>query len=204
MFWLSAYHLDGLRLDAIHTVYDNGAIHFWEYTSEKVKELSRKTGRTIHLIAESDLNSPKVINSPKMGGFGFDAQWLDDFHHALYVLLDKKGQQYFSDFGAMEQLCKAIEKGFVLSGEYVQFRKRKYGRSSEGIPGDKFIVFSQNHDQIGNRMLGERLSILISFEALKLAAAAVILSPYIPMFFMGKSMGKKIHFYTLLATQNLS
>jgi maltooligosyltrehalose trehalohydrolase len=191
LFWFENYHLDGLRLDAIHTVYDNGAIHFWEYTTEKVKELSKRTGRNLYLIAESDLNSPKVINSPHIGGYGFNAQWLDDFHHALYVLLDKKGQQYFADFGAMEQLCKAIEKGFVLSGEYVQFRKRKYGRSSAGVPGDKFIVFSQNHDQIGNRMLGERLSILIPFEALKLAAAAVILSPYIPMLFMGEEYGEE-------------
>jgi maltooligosyltrehalose trehalohydrolase len=186
LFWFENYHIDGLRLDAIHMVFDMSAIHFWEYVNEKVKKFSVQNGKRIYMIAESDMNSPKVIRSPEVGGYGFDLQWLDDFHHALYVLLDPKGQQYFADFGAIEQLEKAIKDGFVHSGEYVEFRRRKYGRSSAGVPGDKFITFIQNHDQIGNRVLGERLSVLISFDALKMAAAMVLLSPYIPMLFMGE------------------
>jgi maltooligosyltrehalose trehalohydrolase len=190
LFWLEKYHLDGLRLDAIHMVFDMGAIHFWEYVNEKVKKFSVQSGRRTYMIAESDMNSPKVIKSPEVGGYGFDLQWLDDFHHALYVLLDPKGQQYFADFGKREQLEKAIKDGFVHSGEYVEFRHRRYGRSSAGVSADKFISFIQNHDQIGNRMLGERLSVLISFDALKLAAAIVLLSPYIPMLFMGEEYGE--------------
>jgi maltooligosyltrehalose trehalohydrolase len=186
LHWLENYHIDGLRLDAIHMVFDISAIHFWEYVNEKVKRYAVQSGRRIYMIAESDMNSPKVIKSPEVGGYGFDLQWLDDFHHALYVLLDPKGQQYFADFGAKEQLEKALKDGFVHSGEYVEFRRRKYGRSSAGVPGDKFITFIQNHDQIGNRMLGERLSVLVSFDALKLGAAMVLLSPYIPMLFMGE------------------
>ncbi|WP_234734470.1 malto-oligosyltrehalose trehalohydrolase [Tellurirhabdus bombi] len=193
--WFELYHIDGLRLDAIHTIYDVGAVHFWELMHHKVKALEQKMGRTLHLIAESDLNDPRVIKSPEMGGFGFTAQWLDDFHHASYVLLHPEGKDRYGDFGQMEQLAKAYTDGFVHSGEYVDFRKRQYGASSAGIPGDKFIVFNQNHDQIGNRVGGERLSMLVSFERLKMAAAAIMLSPYIPMLFMGEEYAADTPFF---------
>lgn len=193
--WLENYHVDGLRLDAIHTIFDNGAVHLWELMHEKIEPYEVRLGKKFYFIAESDLNDPRVIRSKEMGGYRFDAQWLDDFHHALYVLLDKKGISLYEDFGMMEQLAKAYTDGFVHSGEYVRFRKRKYGASSAGIPGNKFVVFNQNHDQVGNRVMGERLSVLIDFERLKLAAAALLLSPYIPLFFMGEDYGEDNPFF---------
>ncbi len=193
--WATNYHIDGLRVDAIHAIYDFGAIHFWELTRKKVKEIEMKTGRRFFMIAESDLNNPAVVKSTETGGYGFDAQWLDDFHHSLYVILDKEGKNRYEDFGKVEQLAKAYTDGFVHSGEYVRFRKKKYGASSVGIDGSKFVVFNQNHDQIGNRVDGNRLSSLVSFDHLKVAAAAILLSPYIPMLFMGEEYGEDNPFY---------
>ena len=193
--WFEVYHLDGLRLDAVHTIYDTGAVSFWEFLHQKIKRLQQRVGRTFYLIAESDLNSPRVVKSPEIGGHGFDAQWLDDFHHARDVLLDPAGRERYEDFGQMEQLAKAYTDGFVHSGEYVKFRKRKHGASSVGLPGDQFVVFNQNHDQIGNRVGGERLSLLVDFERQKLAAAAILLSPYVPMLFMGEEYGEDTPFF---------
>jgi maltooligosyltrehalose trehalohydrolase len=146
-------------------------------------------------VAESDLNSPRVIRSPDMGGLGFDAQWMDDFHHTLYVLLDKKGISHYRDFGRPDQLSKAFTDGFVHSGQWVDFRKRTHGASSAGIPGQHFIVFNQNHDLPGNRPGGERLSSLVDFERLKLAAGALLLSPYLPLLFMGEEYGENAPFF---------
>jgi maltooligosyltrehalose trehalohydrolase len=193
--WAEHYHIDGLRLDAIHEIFDRNAVTIWDLLHIRVKEWQQRSGRILYLIAESDLNSPRVIRSPEIGGYGFDAQWLDDFHHALYVLLDKEGLQHYRDFGRLEQFAKAYTEGFVHSGQYVQFRQRKHGASSAGICGDRFIVFNQNHDLPGNRPGGERLSVLVDFKKLKLAAAALLLSPYIPMLFMGEEYGEKAPFY---------
>ncbi|GAB2793644.1 malto-oligosyltrehalose trehalohydrolase [Rhabdobacter roseus] len=193
--WFETYHLDGLRLDAVHTIYDTGAVSFWEFLHHKIRSLQQRVGRTFYLIAESDLNSPRVVKSPEVGGMGFEAQWLDDFHHSLYVLLDPAGRERYADFGHLEQLAKAYTDGFVHSGEYVKFRKRKHGASSVGIPGDQFVVFNQNHDQIGNRVGGERLCMLVDFERQKLAAAAILLSPYVPMLFMGEEYGDQSPFF---------
>ncbi len=195
LFLLEEYHLDGLRLDAIHMAFDTGAVHFWEYTNLKVQQLSQKLGRPLHMVAESDLNSPRVINAPELGGYGFKAQWLDDFHHALYVLLDQKGKDRYKDFGKLEQLAKAYTDGFVHSGDYVSFRKRKYGASSAGIPGNKFVIFNLNHDQVGNRVKGERLCVLVNQERLKIAAAAILLAPYVPLLFMGEEYADEAPFY---------
>jgi maltooligosyltrehalose trehalohydrolase len=194
-FWATQYHLDGLRLDAIHTVYDTGAVHFWEYTYDTLKHVREQTGRTFYLIAESDLNSPRVIQSPEIGGFGFRAQWLDDFHHALYVLLNERGRRRYEDFGALEHLAKAIKEGYVHSGDYVKFRKKKFGRSSAGINGDHFVVFTHNHDQVGNHPRGQRWAGMMDFERLKLGAAVMLLSPYVPMLFMGEEYGEDNPFY---------
>jgi len=195
LFWFEYYHIDGLRCDAIHEMFDSGAVHFWELLYNSTTKLAARLGRQLHLIAESDLNSPKVVKHPDCGGWGFSAQWLDDFHHALYVILDPKGKERYEDFGALAQLAKAYTDGFVHSGSYVKFRKRRYGSSSAGIKGDKFIVFNQNHDQVGNRVGGERLSCLMGFEQLKVAAAAMLLSPYIPMLFMGEEYGETAPFF---------
>lgn len=193
--WFSNYHIDGLRVDAIHMIYDSGAVNFWNLVREKTDLLQHLTGRKFLLIAESDLNSPKVVKPVEYGGYGFDSQWLDDFHHALYVILDTEGKSRYGDFGKIEQLAKAYTDGFVHSGEFVKFRKRKHGASSSGIPGDKFVVFNLNHDQVGNRVNGERLSMLVDLELQKVASAALFLSPYIPLLFMGEEYGEDNPFY---------
>lgn len=195
LYWFEHFHIDGLRCDAVHTVFDNGAVHFWQYTSEKVEALEQKLRRTLHLVAESDLNSSKVVTPPERGGFGFDGQWLDDFHHALYVKLNPTDKDRYYDFGSMAQVVKAYNEGFVHSGEWVKFRKRKHGASSKGIPGNRFVAFNLNHDQVGNRAGGERLCMLVNFERVKIAAAALLLAPYVPMLFMGEEYGDQTPFF---------
>lgn len=199
LYWFEHFHIDGLRCDAIHSVTDNSAIHFWEYTNTAIRQLEQKLGKTFHMIAESDLNSPKVIREVESGGYGFTAQWLDDFHHSLYTILDKQGKERYEDYGSLEQLAKGYTDGFVLSGEWVKFRKKKYGASSAGISGDKFIVFNQNHDQIGNRVKGERLCELVDGKRLKVAAAAILLAPYVPMLFMGEEYADESPFYYFIS-----
>jgi maltooligosyltrehalose trehalohydrolase len=159
--------------------------------NEKVDAFSIQKGRRFYMIAESDLNDTKVITPREKGGFGFDTQWMDDFHHALHALLTKETTGYYSDFGNIESLAKSIQDGFVHDGYYSEHRKRKFGNSSAGISGEHFVVCTQNHDQVGNRMLGERLSKLVSFEALKVAAATMLVSPYVPMLFMGEEYAEE-------------
>ena len=195
IFWSEYYHLDGLRMDAIHEIFDKGAFSFWELVHQKLDTHQQRSRRLFHLIAESDLNSPRVTRPIETGGMGFDAQWLDDFHHALYVLLDDKGRERYADFGTVEQLAKAYKDGFVHSGGYVKFRKRKHGVSSAGIRGASFVAFNLNHDQAGNRAGGERPSQLISVERQKVAMAALMLSPYVPMLFMGEEYGEDTPFF---------
>ncbi len=204
LYWFEQFHIDGLRCDAVHTVFDNGAEHFWQLTSEKVSALEKKLGRPLYLVAESDLNSPRVVRSTEEGGYGFTGQWLDDFHHALYVKLNPADRYRYYDFGRMDQLVKAYNEGFVHSGEWVKFRKRKHGASSKGIPGDKFIAFNLNHDQVGNRVGGERLCMLVNFERVKLAAAALLLSPYVPMLFMGEEYGDDTPFFYFVSHSDKS
>jgi maltooligosyltrehalose trehalohydrolase len=195
IYWFELYHIDCLRCDAIHAIFDTGAVHFWEMTYQKIRQLEEAIGRPFHLIAESDLNSPKVVKSPAEGGYGFNAQWLDDFHHVVYKLINPSDKERYCDFGTIEQLVKAYNEGFVHSGQWVKFRKRKYGISSAGIPGDKFVVFNQNHDQVGNRADGKRLCMLVDHERMKLSAAAVLLAPYVPMLFMGEEYADPSPFY---------
>jgi maltooligosyltrehalose trehalohydrolase len=195
LYWFEYFHFDGLRFDAIHAVFDNGAVHFWELMNAEVEKLSRRLGRRLYTIAESDLNNPKVLMGSGRFGYGFSAQWLDDFHHSIYALTDKNGRERYYDFGRLEQFAKALKEGFVHAGEYVKFRKRKFGRTSAGLSGDQFVVFIQNHDQVGNRILGERISKLMNFEMLKISAAALLLSPYIPMLFMGEEYADDAPFF---------
>lgn len=190
LHWFHHFHIDGLRLDAIHAIIDTGAIHVLQYINEVVECYTQHAQKPVHMIAESDLNTPRVIQNAKTNGYGFDAQWLDDFHHALFVLLYPEGKERYEDFGTVHQLAKAYTEGFVHSGEYVKARQRKYGASSAGIPGFKFISFIQNHDQVGNHKNGERLSVLLTDAQLRVAAAATLLSPYVPMLFMGEEYGE--------------
>lgn len=193
--WFTHYHIDALRLDAIHAIYDMSAIPFLQELAERVKAFSARKGKRFHLIAESALNDAKITRPKELGGYGIDAQWCDDFHHALHSLLTGENQGYYMDFGGVEHLVKALQEGFVYSGQYSRYRKHCFGNSSKDRAPRQFIVFAQNHDQIGNRMLGERLSTLVSFEALKLAAGTVVFSPYIPLFFMGEEYGEESPFY---------
>ncbi|MFA5039220.1 MAG: malto-oligosyltrehalose trehalohydrolase [Candidatus Omnitrophota bacterium] len=182
LYWFRHYHVDALRLDAVHGMHDMSAKHFLKELCEEISLFPRK----VYLIAESDLNDVRAIGPFDKGGWGLDAQWNDDFHHALHALLTNERQGYYGDFGKVAHLAKAQKEGFVYSWDYSSFRRRFHGSSSSEVSAKHFIVYSQNHDQIGNRLKGERLSGLISFEGLKLAAAAVLLSPYIPLIFMGE------------------
>ena len=195
LFWARHYHLDGLRLDAVHEIYDRNAHSIWDDIESTVRNWTDRSGRNFYLIAESDTNDPRTVQSAACGGRGFHAQWLDDFHHALYVLLDREGRAHYQDYGELQQLAKAYTDGFVFSGEYCRFRRRKHGASSAGLPGERFVVFNQNHDLPGNRPDGARMSTLLDSERLRLAAAAVILSPYLPMLFMGEEYGDDSPFY---------
>jgi len=194
LHWFKNYHVDALRLDAIHGISDLSARPFLQELSERIEEFSSHEGKKFFLIAESDLNDSKVTRPRELGGYGIDAQWCDDFHHSVHTFLTGESQGYYIDFGRTEHLVKSIREGFVYSGQYSQYRKRNHGNSSKDRPAEQFIVFSQNHDQIGNRMFGERLSTVVSFESLKLAAGVVLFSPYIPLLFMGEEYGEDAPF----------
>ena len=187
--WETEFHVDVLRIDAIHGIFDFSTKHFLKELGEAVHHRAEELGRHAYVIPESDLNDVRVINPAEIGGHGLDAQWNDDFHHALHALLTGERSGYYQDFGNIMHLEKAFREGFVYSGEYSAFRKRRHGSSSKERPAHEFVVFSQNHDQVGNRMKGERLSSMVSFEQLKLAAGVVLLSPFIPLLFMGEEYG---------------
>ncbi len=192
--WFGDYHMDALRLDAIHGMTDMSAVPFLRELAGAVQSFSALSGRDFYLIAESDLNDPKVVRPEVRGGFGLHAQWNDDFHHAVHTLLTGEREGYYTDFGLLDHLSTAYREGFVYSGQYSAYRRRRHGASSQDLPPEKFVVFCQNHDQVGNRMLGERLSALVPFEALKLAAGLVILSPNIPLLFMGEEYAEEAPF----------
>jgi len=194
LYWFQNYHIDALRLDAIHAIYDLGAKHFLEELGESVAILSKQTGRELYLIAESDLNDVRIIRDRSLGGHGMNAQWSDDFHHSLHTLITGEQLGYYQDFGNCEYMAKAFKESFVYSWKYSANRQRYHGSDAKDLSGKQFVICSQNHDQIGNRMLGERLSQLVSFEALKLIAGAVLLSPYIPLLFMGEEYGEESPF----------
>ncbi len=186
LMWLRDYHFDGLRLDAVHAFYDSSAIHFLEDLSAEVDALSAHLGRYLVLIAESDLNDPRIVTPREAGGFGIDAQWSDDFHHALHTVLTGENKGYYEDFGSLAQLAKALRQAFVYDGIHSPHRKRKHGRPIIGLSGHHFLAYAQNHDQIGNRANGERLSHLVSVGKSKIAAALVLTSAFVPMLFQGE------------------
>ncbi len=194
LYWLTDYHIDALRLDAVDTIYDFGARHILADLADAVHEQGRQLGRNVFLIAESDLNDVRIVNPPGLGGYGIDAQWSDDFHHALHALLTGERKGYYQDFGTITHVEKAFRDGFVNAGTYSAYRKRRHGNSSRHIPKRRFVVCSQNHDQVGNRMLGERLSTITGFEQHKLAAACVVLSPFLPLLFMGEEYAETAPF----------
>jgi maltooligosyltrehalose trehalohydrolase len=186
LMWFRDLHVDALRLDAVHAIKDFSSTHILQEIRFHIDELIKQTERNHYLIVESDLNDPKFINSVSKGGFGMDAQWVDEFHHALRVTAGGDKTGYYSDFNGIKDLAKAYKDAYVYDGQYSQHRKTFFGVPAKKNEGQQFIVFSQNHDQVGNRMFGERSSELYSFETQKLLASAVMFSPYIPMIFMGE------------------
>jgi len=198
LYWLTEYHVDGLRLDAIHGIFDFGARHILAAVAEAFHEQARRLGRLAWLIAESDLNDTRVIDPHELGGWGLDAQWSDDFHHAQHALLTGSRQGYFGDFGRVADLCKALERGFVYDGAYSRYRARRHGNASVARPGRQFVVAVQNHDQVANASLGRRLGTLVPPEAEKLAAALLLCAPNLPLLFMGQEWGARspFHYFT--------
>jgi maltooligosyltrehalose trehalohydrolase len=192
--WIADFHVDGLRLDAVHAIADNSERSFLLELGTEVKSLAGRLGRAVHVFPESDLNTLFFLRPPEHGGCGFDAQWTDDFHHALHTLLTGERSGYYQDFGGLGQMAKAMAGGFVYTGQYSPFRRRRHGVPADAMAGSRHVVCSQNHDQTGNRMKGERLSALIGFESLKLAAGAVLLSPFLPLLFMGEEYGETAPF----------
>jgi maltooligosyltrehalose trehalohydrolase len=190
IYWFENYHIDVLRLDAIHGIFDFGALHFLAELQERVEEAGKQLCRELILVAESDLNDPKVLQPRHQGGYGIRSQWSDDFHHSLHALLTKEAQGYYADFGSVSDLAAVLRHGWLFQGQYSRFRKRRHGGPAVGIPYSRFVVCSQNHDQVGNRACGERLSQLVSFEAQKLAAGVTLLSPFVPLLFMGEEYGE--------------
>jgi maltooligosyltrehalose trehalohydrolase len=192
--WVTNFHIDALRLDAIHAIVDPSARTFLEQLGGAVHAKAKELGRDVHLIPESNRNDARVVGTPEEGGWGFDAVWNDDFHHALHVLLTGERDGYYEDYSGIEDLACCYRDGFLYAGRYSKFRGKRYGSSSKHIPAKRFVVFAQNHDQVGNRRVGDRLSQSLSFEQLKLAAGTVLLSPYLPLLFMGEEYGESAPF----------
>jgi maltooligosyltrehalose trehalohydrolase len=195
LMWLRDFHFDGLRLDAVHGIVDMSATHFLEQLKIEVEQLSAQTGRRLALIPESDLNDPRLLWPREDGGFQLDAQWSDDFHHALHALLTGERDGYYSDFGSISNIAKALGHAFVYDGQYSPHRRRVHGRPVNDLKGHRFLGYLQNHDQIGNRALGERSSHLMSLKKLKIGAALVLTSPFLPMLFQGEEWGASTPFF---------
>jgi maltooligosyltrehalose trehalohydrolase len=204
LYWITEFHIDTLRLDAIHAIVDSSARPFLEELGSVVREQAEHLNREVHVIAESDRNDARVIRTREKGGYGLDAQWNDDFHHALHSLLTGETSGYYRDFGALDHMARAFTDGFVYSGQFSGYRQRRQGSPSRDLPAHRFVVFDQNHDQVGNRMLGERLSALVCFERLKLAAGVVLLSPFIPLLFMGEEFGETAPFHYFVSHSDLA
>jgi len=194
LMWLRDYHIDGLRLDAVHAFNDRTAIHFLEQLAGEVKRLEAKMGKHFVLIAESDLNDPRIVKAEEAGGYGLDAQWSDDFHHALFSTVSGERDGYYADFGSLAALAKSLKCVFVYDGNYSEYRGRNHGRQVVGLSGHRFVGFVQNHDQVGNRAQGERLSHEVSVGRAKIAAALVLTAPFVPMLFQGEEFGASAPF----------
>ncbi len=190
LYWISEFHIDALRLDAVQGIYDFGSLAFLEELSDEVHELGRQLGRKVQLIAESDLNDPKLVKAPQEGGFGLDAQWADDFHHTIHAALTGESNGYYKDFKDIATVADVYREPFFYARRYAPHRDRIHGRSPKGVPRQRFIVGIQNHDQTGNRPLGERLASLVDPARLRLGAAMMLLSPYVPLLFMGEEYGE--------------
>src|SRR5690606_10450912 len=180
------YHIDGLRLDAVHTIFDNSAMPFIEQLAAEVDQFELQHNRRKVLIAETDANDPRLIRPREAGGLGIDAQWADEVHHALHSYLAGEQGGYYTDFGSLEMLAVSMQQPFVFTGQYSKRRRQALGRRPLGALPSQFVVCTQNHDQIGNRAWGERLCHLVSGDRVKIAATLILLSPYVPLLFQGE------------------
>jgi maltooligosyltrehalose trehalohydrolase len=192
--WVSEFHIDALRLDAVHAIFDNSPKHILREIAEAVHDAGARLGRRIYVTAESDSNDSRLVERVEAGGHGLDAQWADDFHHSLHALLTGERSGYYLDFGSISDLAKSFANGFVFTGQKSEFRGAPRGTPAAHLPGERFVVCAQNHDQVGNRMLGERLTTLLTFEDLKLVAGVLLLSPFLPLLFMGEEWGETAPF----------
>lgn len=194
LMWFRDFHVDALRMDAVHAIKDFGPQHILSEIKIRVAQLVEETGRQHYLIIECDLNDIRFINPQDKAGFGMDSQWIDEFHHALRITAGGDQTGYYSDFNGIADLAKSYNDAYVYDGQYSPHRDKKFGVKATDNPGQQFIVFSQNHDQVGNRMLGERSSELFSFEMQKLMAGAVLTAPFLPMLFMGEEYSEPHRF----------
>lgn len=189
-YWIRDCHIDGLRLDAVHGIFDFSAVHLLEEIGDAAREEGRRAGRTVVVIAESDLNDPRMVRARDAHGLGMDAQWADDFHHAVHSALTGETKGYYADFAERADLARVLSDPFIYAGRYSTHRQRKHGASAAGISSDHFVVAIQNHDQVGNRATGDRLSILASPALVRAAAVLLLTTPYVPLLFMGEEYGE--------------
>jgi maltooligosyltrehalose trehalohydrolase len=194
LHWFRDYHIDGIRLDAILWIADSSPKHFLAELNQAVAAYGKEVKRKLYMIAETGYNEPVVLASPEAGGYGFDAQWLDDFQHSLFTQVTNEKASYYKDFTQLECLADAFTDAYVYVKKPPEFRRRQQAESFRQISAFRFVVFSQNHDQIGNRLLGDRLTSISGFEAAKVAAGLVLLSPYVPLLFMGEEYGETAPF----------
>ena len=192
--WVTEFHIDALRLDAVHAIFDHSPKHILQELGETVHGRARELEREIYVIAESDSNDVRLIERIEDGGYGLDAQWSDDFHHALHAVVTGERSGYYQDFGVLGDLAKSMREGYVFTGQHSTYRGRPHGTASAHLPPERFVVCAQNHDQIGNRMRGDRLTGLLDFERLKLTAGALLLAPYLPLLFMGQEYAEPAPF----------
>ena len=184
--WLRDYRFDGLRLDAVHALFDHSATHILEQLTEEVRRFGESAGRRLVLIAESDLNDPRLMRPVAEGGYGLDSQWSDDFHHALHSAVTGETRGYYAGIGSLAQVAKALTSGYVFDGQYAPARDRVHGRPLGNVPGHRLLAYVQTHDQVGNRAKGERWSHLVPEGAVYGAAALTLTSPFVPMLFQGE------------------
>ena len=189
LMWLRDYHCDGLRLDAVHAIVDHSATHILEELAVEVAALAARAGRPLFLVAESDLNDPRFVRSRDAGGYGLGAAWADEWHHALHATLTGDTSGYYADFGPLPLLAKALRQAWVYDGTYSPYRGRVFGRPPVGLDGSQFVVATQNHDQVGNRAAGDRSSALMGDGRLRVAAALLLTSPFVPLLFQGEEWG---------------